>query len=143
MFVTSNSRVVSGCDELAVQIVGTTKKRCPLNVRIAQNARIGRSPRKVLGRELVDYPVAKLLTYVDNKVRKIKSHGHTAGVIHGIECAAADLLALSTSGTSIVPRLHGDSDNVVTLLFQHYGGYRGVHSSAHGDKNPTTFRHAN
>src|SRR5258708_837099 len=64
---------------------------------------------------------------------------HTAGVVDIVERAAASLdrlrHALAASKTALVPELHGQADDVVSVGAQHGRNGGRIHTARHGDRD--------
>src|SRR5690606_19689660 len=146
--VLPDAGVVARGDEVAAEGVGALEEGGPLDVGVAEDARVGRAPFEIVGGEPLDDAVAKLLADVDDEVGEAEADGHGAGVVHGLERAAAHLLAAAglrlgrTAGRRVVPRLHRHADDVVALLVEEGGGDGGVHPAAHGDEDAAVAAHA-
>src|SRR5216684_3694033 len=105
-------------------------------VIVAEAARDGRASGEILGDEGADDVALEALFVIDHVVRNADVLGYAAGVVDVVERAAAagDLLghAFVSGEAALVPELHGQADDVVSLGAEHGGDGGGVNSARHG-----------
>src|SRR4029077_8794756 len=109
-----------------------------------QATRDGRASRKILLNERADHVALEALLVINHVIRDADGLSHPARVVDIIQRAAASLHrlghAFAPSQPALVPQLHGQADNLVSLSAQH-GRNRGrVDSSRHGDCDGSSFR---
>ena len=132
--------VVARGDELAIQFVGPAQQRVPFDVRVAEHARVGRAAGQVFAGEIINHEVAELIADVKDVVRETELHGHLAGIVDGVQAAAAGFL-FGTAHRRIIPGFHGHADHLVALLVQQHGRQRTVNAAAHGHQNAPFLAH--
>ena len=81
---------------------------------------MGRASLLVFSAEIVDYESLELLLDVQYVVGHSQPMAHHAGVFHVINGAASPVL-VGHVGLVQVVQLHGDADDIVTLLLQQQG----------------------
>ena len=109
---TSRPRVVAGRHGLAVvQVARPAEQRPELHVRVAVDARAGRPPVEVGVEERLEHAGVELALEVHDVERDAELGGDPAGVVGGIERAAA-LLELGVRVGDVV-QAHPDADDLV------------------------------
>src|SRR6202790_1697138 len=103
---------------------------------VAEAARNRCASRKIFRDKGTHYIALEALCVIDHVVGDADVLGHAARVINIIEGAAAarDLLghALVSGQTALVPKLHGQADDVVPFRAQHGRDGGGIDSARHG-----------
>ena len=127
--------VVAGRDGLAVvQVARATEQRPELHVRVAVDARARRPPVEVRVEERLEDAGIELALEVHDVERDVELRGHPAGVVGGVERAAA-LLELGV-GVGDVVQAHPDADDLVARLVQQRRRDRRVDPARHRDEDP-------
>jgi len=140
--VSAEAGVVAGGDGVAPELVGAAQQRVPLDVRVAEHARVGRASGEVLRRERVLDVRAERVAQVEHEVREAEAQRHGAGVVHVVERAAAHLLArLGAGGLVVGPRLHRDADDLVPFLVQQHRRHRRIDAAGHRHERATVLGH--
>src|ERR1700751_5232402 len=106
---------------------------------VAEAARNGRSPGNIfLDKRTNDIPLETLLV-IDDVIRNPNLLSHAAGVVDVVQRTAASLHglrhALAPGEAALVPELHGQADDVVSLGAQHGRNGGGVNTARHGYGN--------
>ena len=103
---------------------------------VAEAARDGRAPRNVLLDERTDHVALETLLVIDHVIRDADLLGHAAGVVDVVERTAASLHglghALASGQAALVPELHGQADDVVSVGAQHGRDGGRIHTARHG-----------
>ena len=103
---------------------------------VAEAAGDGRAPGKILLDERTNHVALEALLVIDHVVRDADLLGDAAGVVNIVERAAASLHglghALLAGEAALVPELHGQADDVVSLGAQHGRDGGRVHTARHG-----------
>src|ERR1700683_3727136 len=103
---------------------------------ISEAARDRRASREILGNKRTHHVALEALFVVDHVIRNADVLSHAAGVVNIVERAAAAgyLLghALVPGQPALVPKLHGQADDVVPLGAQHARDRGGIDSARHG-----------
>jgi hypothetical protein len=111
------------------------QERLEFNVRIAVRAGDWRSASEILINERPHDALFKLFLEVDDVMRKIQVLRYALGVIHIIEGAAAVLrraFALQFGKAALIPQLHGQTNDWMTLLAEQRSNGGTVHATGHG-----------
>src|SRR5262249_4391813 len=103
-----------------------------LHLAVAGRARNGSLHRQVGGDEGRDDALAELLLEVQDVVRNFERPGGGPGVGEVFGGAAA---AGPPGLPGVIPELHREPDDLVSLLLQEQGGDRGIDSSGHSDRD--------
>ena len=105
---------------------GGLQKLIELEVVVAERAGNGRAPGEVLAHEGADHVGLEALFLVDDVVGNAEVLGDTARIVDIIERAATRRQRLAvfihTDAAPLVPQLHREADEFVTLLFEDGGG---------------------
>src|SRR5438270_6808992 len=100
---------------------------------VAEAARDGRASGKIIGDEGADDVAFEALFVIDDVIGNADVLGDAACVVDIVEGAAAagHLLghALVSGEAALVPELHGQADDVVSLGAQHGGNGGGIDST--------------
>ena len=103
---------------------------------VAQAAGDRRASRQILFDERLHDLALESVFMIDHVIRDAESLGDTARVVDIVERAAAALHcfrhAFVPSQTALVPQLHGQADDVVSLGAKHGRDGRRVDSARHG-----------
>ena len=129
--VAFQTRVMSGRDELAIQLVGALDKRAKLDELVAARARIGRAPRCIFGHEIIDDALVKFVLQIQNVIGNIELMRHAPRVFGRANGAAA---AETMRGKRIIfsrPQLHGDADHFIILLDQKRRRHARIDAATH------------
>ena len=127
--------VVAGRDGLAVvQMAGSTEQRPELDVGVAVDARARRPAVEIRVEERLQDAGVELALEVHDVERDVELRGHAAGVVGGIERAAA-LLELRVRIGDVV-QAHPDADDLVARLVQQRRRDGRVDPARHRDEDP-------
>src|ERR1700730_16707968 len=100
---------------------------------VAEIARDGRAAGQILRDEWTHHLALETLFVIDHVIRNADVLGHAAGIVDVVERAAAAgyLLghALVSGEAALVPELHGEADDVVSLGTQHGRNGGGIDSA--------------
>lgn len=132
--------VVAGGNEFTIQGIGPLQQRTPLDVGIAQDTGIGRTPRQVFLDKIIDDVIAKFVPDINNKMVKPHIDRHLPSIIYGVEAAAARFF-FGTAGVGIVPGFHGNAYHFVPFLVKHHGGNGTVNPARHGHEHTSVSTH--
>src|SRR6185437_206145 len=131
--------VVAGGQQVCANLPSRDQKLIKLQVVVAQSARDGRAPGKILGDKRTHHVALKPLLVIDNVVGNAQVLGHGARVVDILNGAAAplDVLrhALATGEPALVPELHGQANHVVAFGAQHGRDGGGIDTARHGYGN--------
>ena len=119
-----------GGDILAVQRIRPLQQRPPFDMRIAKHTGIGRPPCQVFIDEVFDDKIPELLPDIQHKMRESMLDRRHPRVIETIQVAATRLLFRSPR-TRIIPCLHRDAYDFITLIMQHQRRNGTVNTAAH------------
>src|SRR5208283_1844160 len=110
-----------------------------LQMVVAEAARNRRASGKILVDEGPDYVVLKTRLLIDDVIRNTELFSDVTCIVDIVDGAAAPLHrlghALVAGQPALVPKLQGESDDVVAALAQHGRYGRGVDPSRHGYGN--------
>src|SRR6185503_5645071 len=133
------ARVVARGQQVCANLPRRDQQLIKLKMVVAQAARDGRAPGKVLGDKRTHHVALKTLLVVDDVVGNAQVLGHGARVVDILNGAAAPLNvlrhALATGEPPLVPELHGQADDVVALGAQHGRDGGGIDTARHGYGN--------
>src|SRR6476646_10823953 len=90
--------IVAGGDELAVEGIRALQQGAPLDMGVAEHARVGGAAGEVFVYEVFDHKGAEFIADVENIMRKAVLHGGHTGVVERIEVAAAGFFFGSSRG---------------------------------------------
>ena len=128
-------RVVAGRDRLAVvQVARPPEQRPELDVGVAVDARRRRLAAQVGVEERLEDAGIELALEVHDVERDVELGGDPAGVVGGVERAAA-LLELGVAVGDVV-EAHPDADHLVALLVEERRRDRRVDPARHRDEDP-------
>ena len=103
---------------------------------VAEAARDRRAPGNVLLDEGTDHVALETLLVIDDVIWDADLLRDAAGVVNVVERAAASLHglghALAPGQAALVPKLHGQADDIVPLGAQHGRDGGGIHTARHG-----------
>ena len=126
---------MAGRDGLAVvEVPGPAEQRPELDVGVAVDARARRPAVEIRVEERLEDAGVELALEVHHVERDAELGGDAAGVIRGVERAAA-LLELRVRVGDVV-EAHPDADDLVALLVEERRGDRRVHATRHRDEDP-------
>ena len=116
-----------------------------LKMVIAQAARNRRPAGKIIfNKRLHDFTLESLLV-IDHVVRNTDRLGDPPSIVNVVQRAAATLHRLRHAGMTneppLVPQLHGQADDVMSLGAQHSCHGRGIDSARHSNGNGLRIRH--
>ncbi len=104
---------------------------------VAQTARNGSAAGKILLDEWTNYVTLEPVLVIDDVVRDADGLCHAAGVVNVIERTTAALHGLGhsrmASQTALIPELHREADDIVSLGAEHGRDGGGIDSTGHGD----------
>ena len=130
------ARVVPGRDGLAlVQVASPTEQRTELHVGVAVDAGRGRLAAQVGIEEWLQDARVELALEVHDVERDVELGGDPAGVVGGVERAAA-LLELGVAVGDVVEP-HPDADDLVALRMEECRRDGRIDSARHRDQDPT------
>ena len=113
----NNPGIVASSDELTIESICPAQQSVPFDMRVAQDAGVGRPASHVFLNEVVDDVVAKLVSDVYDKVVEPHIYRYLACVVDRIQAATARFF-FRTAGIGVVPGLHGDSHYLVARFVQ-------------------------
>src|SRR6185437_8042994 len=135
--VVADAGVMAGGDFIGADLTGGGEELVELDRRVAQAARHGRAAGGVGGGEGAYYVLFEAILEVDDIVGDAQRLGHATGIVDIVERATAPASALAHAGrarqTALIPKLHGEADDVAPLGVQHGCDRRAVHPAGHGD----------
>ena len=104
---------------------------------VAQTARNGSAAGKILLDEWTNYVTLEPVLVIDDVVGDADGLCYAAGVVNVVERTTAPLNGLRHSGmageTALVPELHREADDIVSLGAEHGRDGGGIDSTGHGD----------
>src|SRR5215471_6637178 len=114
---------MTGGDGVRSNLLCDNQQLIKLQVIVAETARDGRAPGKVLFDERTHHVTLKALLMIHDVIGYSDLLSHTAGIVDVVERAAATVNrfrhALASSQPPLVPELHRQADDVVPLGTQH------------------------
>ena len=123
---------MAGRHEVGADLFAIGPQLAELEPDVADHARIGRSSRQILVREVIFDP-REVALEIKGVKRNVEPIGDTLG-IERVGHAATGLGApFDILGGR--PRAHENAQNVVALLLQQHGGDRAVNPAAHRQNN--------
>ena len=135
-FVEGDARVVAGGDALGPNLLRHDEQLIELQMIVAKAAGNGRAPGKILLDERANHVALEALLVIDHVIRDADLLGHAARVVDIVERAAASLHGLghtlASGQAALVPELHGQADDVVSLGAQHGRDGGRIHTARHG-----------
>jgi hypothetical protein len=133
VLVIFDSGIVSGSDPLGADLLSQDHQTGKLQLCVARNAGDRSAPRKVSFHEWADDPALELILEIEHIKREAQLFGDTPRVVDIIERAAARRLRLAVGRQSppLVPQLHREADDVVTLVLQECSRDRTIDAAAH------------
>ena len=129
-----NPGIMSGRNVFRSQAQAFGKKRFPFHIPVAGDTRVRRSSLTIFFDKIIDNIFLKFFFEIHYIIRDIQPLRHSSCVIHRTEPAAASVFFLDLF-RFILPNLHGNADNVISLFFQQKGCHRGVNSPGHAHYN--------
>ena len=128
--------VVAGGQRIGANLLGDDQQLIELQMIVAQAARNGSASGEILLHEGTHHFALKTVFVIDHVIRNADGLGDAARVINIVERAAASLdrlgHAVVAGQAALVPELHGQADDVVSLGAQHGRDGRGIDSARHG-----------
>ena len=91
---------------------------------------LGGSALQVFRRKIIHHIFSEFLLEIHNIVRNIQLFGNPPGIVHSAQATAASVFFPGFLRL-ILPDLHGDADDLITLFFQQKGSHGGIHASGH------------
>ena len=128
--------VVPRGDLPGADAIGVVDQLAEFQPRIADDARVGRPPGRVLGNKVMDN-AAEFLLEIDRIERDSQSLGDASGVGR-VACAAATLFPRGSGGRGragcrfLAAMAHEQPDHLVTGLAEQPGGHAAIDSAGHG-----------
>src|SRR5207302_7086260 len=136
LLIECDSGIMSCRDLLGSNLTSHGVQFLKLQMIVAETAWNGRTPGKILFHKRPDNVALEALLVIDHVVRNTDLLSHAAGVVDVVERAAASLHrlghTLATGESALVPKLHRQTDEAVTLCAQHGRDGGGVHTARHG-----------
>ena len=114
--------IVAGGDGFTSQFPGLVQQSAELDGPVADHAGVWGEAGLIGGYEGVYHPGAEAGRQIQNAVGKTQMSGHGTGVF-----------AVFPDALSLRKKIHGDSDQVISLLQKKTGRRGTVHTAAHGD----------
>jgi len=102
---------------------------------IAHDARVGRSTSQIFFHKIINHGIPKILPNIQDKMGKTERNGNLPGIVDRIQAATSGFFAIAP-GCRIIPGLHGQADDLMSLLMQQSGRHGRVQTTAHGHKHP-------
>ena len=124
--------VMAGRDELCAHLSGVVEKRAKFNFSVTQDIGVRRAARTVLLEEMLEYVIPVLCS----KICTVKRDAQT--VCHGL--SVSEILFRGTVFCAVVllPVLHKEAFDSISLLEQQHSGHRRVHTAGHADNDGLT-----
>ena len=123
---------MTGRDELCAHLSGVVEKRAKFNFSVTQDIGVRRAARTVLLEEMLEYVIPVL----GSKICTVKRDAQT--VCHGL--SVSEILFRGTVFCAVVllPVLHKEAFDSISLLEQQHSGHRRVHTAGHADNDGST-----
>src|SRR6266567_1300286 len=122
-FVEGDASVVSCGNPRSSNLLGYNEQLIKLQVVITEAAGDRCAPGNIFLDERTNHVALETLLVIDHVIRDADLLRHAAGIVDIIERAATSLHglghALLPSEAALVPELHGEADDVVSLRAQH------------------------
>ncbi len=138
---------MAGGNAFGANLLRDDEKLIKLQMIVAEAAGDGGASRQIFGDEGAHHVALEALFMIDDVVRNADVLGHAARVVDIVERAAAAgyLLghAFVSGEAALVPELHGQADDVVSLGAQHGRDGGGIDSARHGYGDGLEIWHAN
>jgi hypothetical protein len=130
---------MAGSYTLGADLARDHQKLIELEMIVAEAAGDGSAPGKILFHERADNLALETLLMIDYVIRNADVLGDAAGVVDIVERAAASLHGLRhafvTGEASLVPELHGQADDGVSLGAKHGRDGGGIYTARHSYGN--------
>src|ERR1022692_1522210 len=137
LLIKGNPSIMSGRNRIGANLPRHNQKLIKLQVIVTEAARDRRAPRQILLNKRTHHIALKTLLVIDHVVRNAERLRDTAGIVNIVDRTAAPLHrfrhARVPSEPPLVPKLHGETDNIVAVRPQHSRNGRGVNSSRHSN----------
>ena len=98
---------------MSTELVSTVDEPAELQVLIAHHTGIGRAPRLVLVREVLDDVLLKVLRFIHEVIRYVQLVTNAARIRDGLRTTA---LVLGTIHAILRPKFKSDTNDLVALL---------------------------
>ena len=112
-----DTRIVTGCDIIRANLQRTLQQRLPLHVAVAGNTRIRRASILVFIHKVINDRLLEIRFKIHNIIWDFQPIRHATGIIHRRQSAASTLSRLCEY-VLVLPDLHRDSDNIISLLLE-------------------------
>jgi hypothetical protein len=130
-----DARVVSGGDRLRAESACPLEQRGEFQIAVAMCAGQRRTARGVLVDEVRDDGLLKPLLEIEDVMRKAKRRGDAASIVQIVERAARAEMPAVLKTAVLCIQLHGQTNDIMTLLGEQGRGDRGVDAARHGDND--------
>jgi hypothetical protein len=107
-----------------------------LQLLVAHDTGVRCTPGLILIGKVIDYQPLEGHGFIDYVMGHSQRMGHATGIRDRLGAAA---LVLRAGHAILRPELHGDADDLPSLLLQQIGSNAGVHSSAHSNDDASGF----
>src|ERR1700734_362686 len=136
LLIELNSRVVTSGERVRADLLSDNQQLVELQMVVAQAARDGRAPGQIFLDEGLHDVALEPVFVIDYVIWDAQSFSNAAGVVDIVERTATALPRLGHAFVSgeptLVPELHGQADDLVSVGAQHGRDGRGVDSARHG-----------
>jgi hypothetical protein len=127
---------MAGCETLRADLPGHAQKRLELHFGVAIGAGDGRAAGEILIHEGTHHAGLELFLEVHDIMRKIQMTRDVLGVVHIVERTATVLrgaVSLKFGEAALIPELHRQPHDGMTLLLEKRGHRRRIHATGHGN----------